>query len=241
MTLLQGHEPQPAIRHRLGPNGGLPAADLPAHSGTPARPATRQSGPHLTAGATDTRVSVDPARCVGCLACATVCRSDVLRRRPDVWVVTADAERCTGCRRCVNACPLDAITVNGPTRNRRQLVVDALRSSLASTCPRGWTVVSGTPRFQAGPGAEVLIPDLAVLRTPGPGTEWLGPDDVRVPLVVDVLSSAARPETINARHQVYWRAGVPTCWTVDQRTGYVTVQWSARPDWYDRWAGYAFP
>lgn len=187
------------------------------------------------------RVSVETDRCVGCLACATVCKPDALRLLPGTWAVEADPERCTACRRCESACPFGAIEVTGEPRNRRRIVVDALRSALASSCPTGWQVPGTPPAFRLSPGHEPVVPDAAVVRLPQRGAEWVGTDEPRVPLVVDVVAGTAKAADLAARRELYWQCGVATYWTVDQRSGEVTVQWSVRPGWFDPWARFAFP
>jgi ferredoxin len=185
-------------------------------------------------------ISVDAARCAGCLACAAVCRFDALQRLAGVWAVEADTDRCTYCHRCVDACPLGAIQVTGPPRTRKQIILGRMEASLRSTCPRGWSVGSGAPRFQLTSDSEVLVPDLAVVHTSEPRLQWLGRDEPRVALVVDLMPSTPRPEILQARREAYRRAGVPTYWTVDQRAGQVLVQWSSRPDWFDLWSRFHF-
>jgi len=182
-------------------------------------------------------IDVDAARCAGCLACAAVCRFDALRRMPGVWAVAPDPDLCTFCGRCVGACPLHAIAVNGTPRTRRQMILHRLEASLRSTCPRGWSVISGGPGFPPTPDAEALAPDLAVVRTRQPGLEWLDAGEPPVPLVIDLVGSGVHPELLQSRREAYRTAGVPTYWTVDQRAGRIHVQWSARSHWFDSWAG----
>ena len=189
---------------------------------------------------TDITVQIGSDRCVGCLECASVCRPEALRLIPGAWAVEADVERCTACRRCVPACPFGAIEVTGEPRNRHRIVLDSVRSALASTCPGGWTVTTSPPAFRSAVQAEPAVPDLAVVRVPRPGVEWLSRDDALVPLAVEVVSSSSRAADLGPKRDLYWQCGVPTYWTVEQRTGQVTVQWSRTTAWFDRWAAFAY-
>jgi ferredoxin len=186
----------------------------------------------------DVAIGVD--RCVGCLECASVCRPEALRLMPGAWAVEVDVDRCTGCRRCVPACPFGAIAVTGQPRSRHQLVLDTLHSALSSTCPRGWTVTTTPPAFRSAVHAEPVTPDLAVVRSPRPGVEWLGREDALVSLAVEVVSPSTREADLGPKRDLYWQCGVTSYWIVDQRTGQVAVQWRRASDWFDRWAGFAF-
>lgn len=209
-----------------------------------------QVGEVAAADDADVSVDIEVDRCVGCLACANVCKSGVLRLLPGAWAVEADASTCTVCRRCVSACPFGAVTVIGQPRNRRRLIIDRVRSGLRSTCPREWTVAQGHPVFRAGPGCESVVPDLAVVRSPGarvaasgltgPGLNWLTVDEAAVPLVVDVPTSSFTHEDLQSRRELFWRCGVTAYWTVDQRSGEVTVQWSVPNGWFVPWARFGF-
>jgi ferredoxin len=184
------------------------------------------------------RIGVD--RCVGCLECAAVCRPAALRPMPGAWAAEVDVSLCTGCRRCVPACPFGAITVTGEPRSRHQMVVDAVRAALASTCPKGWQVTTSAPAFRCGPDGETAVPDVAVVRSRLPGVEWLGSEEPPVPLAVEVVSAGTRQAALGRNRDLYWQCGVPSYWTVDQRDGLVEVHWSRAAGWYDRWAGFAF-
>jgi ferredoxin len=185
-------------------------------------------------------VNIEVDRCVGCLECAEVCRPDALHLIPGAWAVEVDLDRCTACRRCVSACPFGAIGVSGEPRNRHQLVVDALGAALASTCPSGWVVTTTPPTFRAAVESELAAPDLAVVRSTRLGLEWLGREEVLVPLVVEVVSASTRQVALGPKRHLYWQCGVTSYWTVDQQTGQVAVQWSRLSGWFDRWAGFAF-
>lgn len=201
--------------------------------------ATRATG---AAVETDVGIAVGIAvdRCVGCLECATVCRPDALRMIPGAWAVEVDLERCTACRRCVPACPFGAIDVTGEPRNRHRQVLDRVLAALTSTCPGNWSVTTTPPGFRSVVHREPVVPDLAVVRRPQPGVEWLARDEPLVPLVVEVVSSGSREADLGARRDLYWQCGVTTYWTVDQRSGLVAVQWARSRSWFDRWAGFAF-
>jgi ferredoxin len=194
------------------------------------------------------RVSIAADHCVGCLACADVCRPDALALLPDVWAVGVDIGRCTGCRRCEKACPFGVLQVTGATRNRHQVVVDNLRDALASDCPAGWRVSTTGPAFWTALGRPTVVPDLAVVHDDraaegaAAGAAVPGPphDGTAVALVVEVVAPSTRDLGPGRRRDLYWQRDVPTYWTVDQRTGRVTVQWALRPAWFDRWAAFSF-
>ena len=186
----------------------------------------------------DVRIGAD--RCVGCLACADVCKAGALHLIPGVWAVEADVARCTACRRCEAACPFHAVAVTGTPRNKHHLVLDTLQGALASTCPPDWTVSTRPPGFRSPTEPDGVVPDLAVVRTARRGPAWLGEGDGAVSLVVEVTSPTSRDADAGPRRDTYWQCGVPAYWTVDQRTGAVEVQWSTGPAWFDRWAGFAF-
>lgn len=57
--------------------------------------------------------SVDPSRCVACLACIPVCPTDAIAFPPEARVVEIVAESCIQCDECIPACPHDAITTQG--------------------------------------------------------------------------------------------------------------------------------
>jgi len=197
----------------------------------------RQAQPAEPGGPT---VSIAADHCVGCLACADVCQPDALRQVPDAWAVTADVSRCTGCRRCVSACPFGVITVTGGTRNRHQIVVDNLQAALLSTCPTSWRVSTTGPSFWTALGQPTVVPDLAVVHDTGAEAAWPGQDRGRVALVIEVVAPSTREMDLGRKRDLYWQRDVAAYWTVDQRTGKVTVQWSLNPAWFDRWAAFTF-
>lgn len=186
------------------------------------------------------RVSIATDHCVGCLACADVCQPDALQLLPDAWAVGVDLGRCTGCRRCENACPFGGIQVTGRARNRHQIVVDNLRNALAASCPAGWRVNTNGPAFWTALGQPTVVPDLAVVRDDGAAVPWPPHDRATVALVVEVVAPSTRDLDLGRKRDLYWQRDVSTYWTVDQRTGRVTVQWALRPAWFDRWAAFSF-
>lgn len=197
-----------------------------------------QTTQRVNVGAVEVSVAVD--HCVGCLACADICQSKALRLLPDVWAVTADTSRCTGCRRCMSACPFGAINVSGGTRTRHQVVMDNLCTALGSTCPAQWRVSAPGPAFWTALSQPTVVPDLAIVQAGGLAGPWQAPDHLTVPLVVEVVAPSTRDEDLGRKRELYWQRDVGTYWTVDQRTGRVTVQWSLRPAWFDRWAAFSF-
>jgi NAD-dependent dihydropyrimidine dehydrogenase PreA subunit len=180
----------------------------------------------------DVRVAVD--RCGGCCECLRVCTAGALDLMPDVSAVLPDPARCTGCRRCVEACPARAIRVSGPVRGRHRVVLDAVHDALARACPPGWRVVAAEPVLPPDPAAAGA-PDVAVLRLPLAGTEWL-PAGPPVELVVEVVSPGSRARDLGSRREHYHRLGVPSYWTVEQDSGLVAVQWCHPGRWFDPWA-----
>ncbi len=59
------------------------------------------------------RLSIDPARCVACLACVRVCPTDAIALPPEARVVEIVEENCIRCGECLPSCPHDAITATG--------------------------------------------------------------------------------------------------------------------------------
>jgi len=186
------------------------------------------------------QVTIAADHCVGCLACADVCQPDALQLLPDAWAVGVDLNRCTGCRRCETACPFGVIRVSGGTRNRHQVVVDNLRNALASSCPAGWRVSTNGPAFWTAIGQPTVVPDLAVVRDETAVTPWPSHDRTAVSLVVEVVAPSTREMDLGRKRDLYWQRDASTYWTVDQRTGRVTVQWALQPAWFDRWAAFTF-
>lgn len=59
---------------------------------------------------------VDAGKCLdGCAACAAVCPTEAITRRPN-QAVTLDLGRCVFCAECVKACPAGAVTQTGDHR-----------------------------------------------------------------------------------------------------------------------------
>lgn len=52
---------------------------------------------------------LDPARCVGCDACARLCPTDAITLDESAYVI--DADRCDGCGLCLDGCDVEAVTV----------------------------------------------------------------------------------------------------------------------------------
>ena len=181
-------------------------------------------------------VTVAVDRCTGCQQCIAACTGGAVELMPDAWAIQIRAERCTGCRKCVPACPFRAITVTGPVRNRHRVVLDGVHEALTRSCPPGWRVASAEPVVRPEPQAAPVAPDVALLRIPHRGVEWLPVQEPPIGLVVEVVSPSSRARDLGSKRDLYWRCGVPVYWTVDQVTGRVAVQWSHRPAWFDAFA-----
>lgn len=69
-------------------------------------------------------LTVDPSRCVACLACVRVCPTDAIALRPDARVVDIIEENCIRCGECISACPHDAIHATG-TVDRALAIAEA--------------------------------------------------------------------------------------------------------------------
>lgn len=54
---------------------------------------------------------IDPARCIGCGSCTTVCPEGDVLAMADGKAVITNLERCIGHERCAEACPMGAITM----------------------------------------------------------------------------------------------------------------------------------
>ncbi len=59
------------------------------------------------------RLTVDPSRCVACLACVRVCPTDAIALPPEARVVEIVEQDCIRCGECIPACPHDAIAATG--------------------------------------------------------------------------------------------------------------------------------
>ncbi|MCP9808933.1 4Fe-4S dicluster domain-containing protein [Cyanobium sp. HWJ4-Hawea] len=57
------------------------------------------------------QIQVDPARCVDCGICSSVCPSGALGFDAPSWQLQFDAQRCLVCEQCIPSCPLDAIAL----------------------------------------------------------------------------------------------------------------------------------
>jgi ferredoxin len=183
-----------------------------------------------TAGRLSVTLALD--RCTGCQECVAACTADAVELLPDSWVIELNEVRCTGCRKCVAACPFRVIALAGPIRNRHRVVLDGVHEALRRWCPPGWRVAAAEPVLRPDADASPVAPDVTLLRVAQRGLEWLPPDGPPIALVVEVVSPSSRSRDLGARRELYWRCGAPTYWTVDQRSGQVTVQWSSGPAWF---------
>ncbi|MCX6643181.1 MAG: 4Fe-4S binding protein [Candidatus Bathyarchaeota archaeon] len=55
-------------------------------------------------------VSIDPAKCIYCKTCVTICPWGVYSDEGD-HIGVSKMEQCVACMSCIPACPVDAITV----------------------------------------------------------------------------------------------------------------------------------
>jgi NAD-dependent dihydropyrimidine dehydrogenase PreA subunit len=65
-------------------------------------------------------ISIDPDKCVGCLQCADVCRSDVMipSSKAGAPPIVLYPDECWFCGCCKFHCPVEAITVVYPMNQR---------------------------------------------------------------------------------------------------------------------------
>ncbi len=59
------------------------------------------------------QLTVDPSRCVACLACVRVCPTDAIALPPEARAVEIVEESCIRCGECLPACPHSAIQASG--------------------------------------------------------------------------------------------------------------------------------
>lgn len=59
------------------------------------------------------QLTVDPSRCVACLACVRVCPTDAIALPPEARAVEIVEESCIRCGECIPACPHSAIAATG--------------------------------------------------------------------------------------------------------------------------------
>ncbi len=202
----------------------------------------KKSGWYAHGQAQPPHVTIATDHCVGCAACAEVCRPRALRLMPGAWAATVDSTRCTACRRCATVCPFDAIAVSGTPRTGRQSILDKLAAALASNAPPDWWVHTA----DHNPGSPTaVIPDLAIVhdeqrkRTSVPA----GSSDRRsrtATLVAEIVSATPRDSDLRRNHELHRSHGVAAFWTLNPRDGKVTVHWSDIPAWYDRFADTSF-
>lgn len=57
------------------------------------------------------QIRVDPAACVDCGICSSVCPSGAMAFAAPDWRLQFDHQRCLVCEQCIPSCPLDAITL----------------------------------------------------------------------------------------------------------------------------------
>jgi ferredoxin len=196
-----------------------------SRSGWPSKPA---DGPQV-------RLALD--RCTGCQECVRACKLDAIGLVPDgSWTVQVNRTKCSGCRRCVQACPFRAITVDGPVRTRHQIALDHLHDALTPADVPGCQVAVGEPLPSTHLTDVCPTPDLAVLRALRDDTPWVPFRPPAVDLVVEVVAPSARAQDLGPKQEVYRHLGVGAYWTVDQRTGRVTVHWSDQASWFDQLA-----
>ena len=57
------------------------------------------------------QIRIDPARCVDCGICSTVCPSGALAFGAPAWQLQFHAQRCLVCEQCIPSCPFEAIAL----------------------------------------------------------------------------------------------------------------------------------
>ena len=55
------------------------------------------------------QIRIDPARCIDCGICSTVCPSGALAFEAPAWRLQFHAQRCLVCEQCIPSCPFEAI------------------------------------------------------------------------------------------------------------------------------------
>jgi len=58
----------------------------------------------------DSKASIDPARCKGCKSCLKECANDALHFDHETKKTTVNQDNCVGCGRCLGSCNFDAIS-----------------------------------------------------------------------------------------------------------------------------------
>ncbi|RJP41470.1 MAG: glycyl-radical enzyme activating protein [Desulfobacteraceae bacterium] len=110
---------------------------------------------------TGSEIAFDPAECVGCDTCLTVCPEKVLSRRNPFFI---DRDRCTLCFACVDECPSGALSRVGREMTVDEIVAAVVRDKPFFDTSGGGVTLSG--------GEPTLFPDflarlLAALKAEG--------------------------------------------------------------------------
>ncbi len=86
----------------------------------------------------DSKASIDEARCTGCRACLKQCANGALDFNPETKKTIVDQDKCVGCGRCLGACNFDAISFE------YNAAVKSLNCRMAEYAK---AVVDGRPHF----------------------------------------------------------------------------------------------
>lgn len=57
------------------------------------------------------QIRIDPARCIDCGICSSVCPSEALEFKAPAWQLQFHAQRCLVCEQCIPSCPFEAIAL----------------------------------------------------------------------------------------------------------------------------------
>ena len=57
------------------------------------------------------QIRIDPARCIDCGICSSVCPSEALEFTAPAWQLQFHAQRCLVCEQCIPSCPFEAIAL----------------------------------------------------------------------------------------------------------------------------------
>ncbi len=81
-------------------------------------------------------LSLDPAKCINCGICQTVCPHAVFAAGDNVAVLSSPAA-CMECGACMKNCPVGAITVESGVGCAEAMIIQAITGSKTATCGCG--------------------------------------------------------------------------------------------------------